>query len=48
MNEKLLIALKRAIAALNMPANFRTPEGIKSYELIPQLEAVVKEAEASK
>lgn len=48
MNEKLIAALKRAVAALNVPRNFRTAEGIKSYELIPQLEEVLKEAKVRK
>lgn len=42
----LLVGLKRAIAALNTRPNFTTNEGIKSYDLLPQLEAIVKRAEA--
>lgn len=45
MQDKLLEALKRAITALNMVPNFRTAEGIKSYELLAELDALVREAE---
>ena len=34
---ELYNALQRAISALNLPVNFRTPEGIKSYDLPAQL-----------
>lgn len=43
MQDKLLEALKRAISALNMIPNFRTAEGIKSYELLAELDALVRE-----
>lgn len=45
MQDKLLEALKRAITALNMVPNFKTAEGIKSYELLAELDALVREAE---
>ena len=45
MQEQLLEALKRAISALNMIPSFRTAEGIKSYELLAELDAIVREAE---
>ena len=45
MEDKLLIALKRAIAALNMVPSFKTPEGISSYTLLSQLDAVVRDAD---
>ncbi len=45
MQDKLLNALKRAISALNMIPNFKTAEGIKSYELLAELDAMVREAE---
>ena len=45
MQDKLLEALKRAISALNMIPSFRTAEGIKSYELLAELDALVREAE---
>lgn len=45
MQDKLLEALKRAISALNMIPNFRTAEGIKSYELLAELDALVREAQ---
>lgn len=45
MQEQLLEGLKRAISALNMIPGFRTSEGIKSYELLAELEALVREAE---
>jgi len=45
MQEQLIEALKRAISALNMIPNFRTAEGIKSYELLAELDAIVREAE---
>ncbi len=45
MQDKFLEALKRAIAALNMVPNFRTAEGIKSYELLAELDAIVREVE---
>ena len=45
MQDKLLEALKRAISALNMIPNFWTAEGIKSYELLAELDASVREAE---
>ncbi|MFO1045405.1 MAG: hypothetical protein U0941_26805 [Planctomycetaceae bacterium] len=45
MQDKFLEALKRAIAALNMVPNFRTAEGIKSYELLAELDSLVREAE---
>jgi hypothetical protein len=45
MQDKLLEALKRAISALNMVPNFRTAEGIKSYELLAELDALVREVE---
>ena len=45
MQDQLLQALKRAISALNMIPSFRTAEGIKSYELLAELDALVREAE---
>jgi len=45
MQDKLLEALKRAISALNMIPNFWTAEGIKSYELLAELDAIVRQAE---
>lgn len=45
MQDQLLQALKRAISALNMIPNFRTAEGIKSYELLAELDAIVRGAE---
>lgn len=45
MQEQLLEALKRAISALNMIPSFRTTEGIKSYELLAELDALVRQAE---
>ena len=42
MQDKLLDALKRAISALNMIPSFRTAEGIKSYELLAELDAIVR------
>ena len=45
MQDQLLQALKRAISALNMIPNFRTAEGIKSYDLLAELDALVREAE---
>jgi len=45
MQEQLLDALKRAISALNMIPSFKTAEGIKSYELLSELDALVREAE---
>lgn len=45
MQDKLLDALKRAISALNMIPSFRTAEGIKSYELLAELDALVRQAE---
>ncbi len=41
MREQLLEALKRA----NMIPSFKTAEGIKSYELLAELDALVREAE---
>ena len=41
MEDKLLAALKRAIAALNTVPNFVTPEGIKSYALLSELDALM-------
>lgn len=41
MQDQLLQALKRA----NMIPSFRTAEGIKSYELLAELDALVREAE---
>lgn len=46
MEDKLLAAVKRAIAALNTVPNFITPEGIKSYALLAELDALVREAES--
>lgn len=43
--QRLLVGLKRAISALNSKVNFVTPEGIKSYDLLRELDALVKEAE---
>lgn len=48
MEDKLLAAVKRAIAALNTVPNFVTPEGIKSYVLLSELDALVREAESQK
>lgn len=45
MQDQLLEALKRAINALNMIPSFRTAEGIKSYELLAELDAIVREVE---
>ncbi len=45
MQDQLLTALKRAITALNSIPNFRTAEGIKSYDLLAELDALVREAE---
>ena len=45
MQEQLLEALKRAISALNIIPSFRTAEGIKSYELLAELDAIVREVE---
>jgi hypothetical protein len=45
MQDKLLDALKRAISALNMIPRFRTAEGIKSYYLLAELDALVRQAE---
>ena len=45
MQEQLLEALKRAISAINTIPNFKTAEGIKSYELLAELDALVREAE---
>ena len=42
MQDKLLDALRRAISALNM---MREAEGIKSYELLAELDAIVREVE---
>lgn len=46
MQDQLLQALKRAISALNMIPSFRTAEGIKSYDLLAELDPLVREAEA--
>ena len=48
MEDKLLAALKRAIAALNTVPNFVTPEGIKSYALLSELDALVRDASSKK
>jgi len=48
MEDKLLTALKRTIAALNTVPNFMTPEGIKSYALLAELDALVREADATR
>lgn len=48
MEDKLLAALKRAIAALNTVPNFVTPEGTKSYALLSELDALVREADSQK
>ncbi len=48
MEDKLLAALKRAIAALNTVPNFVTPEGIKSYAMLSELDALVREADSQK
>jgi hypothetical protein len=40
---ELSVALNRAIRALNAVPNFKTPDGIKSYTLIPWLEGRLKE-----
>lgn len=45
MQGKLLDALKRAISALNSIRSFNTAEGIKSYDLLAELDALVREAE---
>ena len=45
MEAELLKALNRAISALNQAPNFRTADGTMSYDLIPQLERVVKNTE---
>ena len=42
---ELLTALKRAIAAMNLVPSFRTDEGIKSYQLLSQLDGVVRKFE---
>ena len=48
MEDKLLASLKRAIAALNTMPNFVTPEGIKSYAMLSELDALVREADPQK
>ena len=48
MEDKLLVALKRAIAALNAVRNFKTPEGIKSYALLAELDELVRGADAKR
>lgn len=40
----LATALRRAIAALNQVPSFRTNEGITSYQLLPQLEAILRQS----
>ena len=42
---ELLSALRRAIAALNCVLNFNTPEGIKSYTLLSELDKLVNQFE---
>lgn len=42
---ELLTALKRSIAAMNLVPQFRTDEGIRSYQLLSQLDAVVRKFE---
>lgn len=48
MKDTLLASLERAISALNMVPSFKTPEGIRSYKLLSELDAVVKTAKAEK
>lgn len=48
MEDKLLTALKRAIAALNTVPNFITTEGIKSYALLAELDALVRECDSQR
>ena len=45
MEAKLLEGLKRAIRALNMKPNFKLTEGGESYDLLAELDKLVKEAE---
>jgi len=45
MDNELLVSLKRAISALNAVPNFRTPEGIMSYDLLSELDQVVRTEE---
>lgn len=43
----LLASLRRAVGALNRVPAFRTDEGISSYRLLPELEAVIRQAAVS-
>ncbi len=45
MNAELLAGLKRAIAALNLKPNFPVHGGIWSYELLAELDELVRKAE---
>ncbi len=45
---KVLEGLQRAIRALNMKPNFRLTEGIKSYELLSELDKVMRRESATR